>query len=268
MTLKIVKSDLVVFLLAGLFTSPCRALSPGDGPSAVTNHPAAASGPSIETLAANLRDLLIQEFPEPLFEDQKNWGRTASVVSGVVLKVKGLNIHPEVKRQEKNHGTWRKIRVTGLDLPKTLTFDIRDVRKLDQGRTQFNVAVTFNARMDGSQQNWSSGIKLYDASLRARFCVKLSLVCETTSRIEPIEGWLVPDFVFRLRVTQAKADYDHFVTDHIAGLGGEAAKLLGDALQKILRPALEKKLLPKASAAIVKAADTKEIRVSWGSLMK
>jgi hypothetical protein len=65
-----------------------------------------------------------------------------------------------------------------------------------------------------------------------------------------------------------KADYDHFVTEHIAGLGGDAAKLLGDALQKILRPALEKKLLPKASAAIVKAADTKELRVSLGSLVK
>lgn len=268
MTLKIVKLGLVIFLLPGLFTSPGRAGSDGDGPSAVTNRPAAPTGPSIEALTANLRDLLIQEFPDPLFEDQKNWGHTASVVNGVVLKVKGLNIHPEVKRQEKNHGTWRKIRVTGLDLPKTLTFDIRDVRKLDGGRTQFNVAVTFNAHMDGTQQNWNSGIKLYDASLRARFRVKLWLVCETTSRIEPVEGWLVPDFVFRLRVTQAKADYDHFVTEHIAGLGGEAAKLLGDALQKILRPALEKKLLPKASAAIVRAADTKELRVSLSNLAK
>jgi hypothetical protein len=268
MTLKIVKLGLVIFLLPGLFTSPGRGGSDGDGPSAITNRPAAPTGPSIEALTANLRDLLIQEFPDPLFEDQKNWGHTASVVNGVVLKVKGLNIHPEVKRQEKNHATWRKIRVTGLDLPKTLTFDIRDVHKLDQGRTQFHVAVTFNALMDGTQQNWSSGIKLYDASLRARFRVKLALECETTSRIEPVEGWLVPDFVFRLRVTQAKADYDHFVTEHIAGLGGDAAKLLGDALQKILRPALEKKLLPKASAAIVKAADTKELRVSLGSLVK
>ena len=128
--------------------------------------------------------------------------------------------------------------------------------------------MTFNARIDGTQQNWSNGIKLYDASLRARFRVKLTLLCETTSRIEPVEGWLVPDFVFRLRVTEARADYDHFVTEHIAGLGGEAAKLLGDALQNILRPALEKKLLPKASAAIVRAADTKEIRVSLSTLAK
>jgi hypothetical protein len=239
-----------------------------DGPPPITSRPATLNDRSIETLESNLRDLILQECPDPLFEDQKNWGHTASVTTGVTLKVKGLKVHPEVKHQEKNHGTWRKIRVTGLDLPKTLTFDIRDVRKLDEGRTQFNVAVTFNAHMDGTQQNWSNGIKLYDASLRAHFRVKLALTCETTSRIEPVEGWLVPDFIFRLRVTEARADYDHFVTEHIAGLGGDAARMLGDALQKILRPALEKKLLPKASAAIVKAADTKEIRVSLSSLAK
>jgi hypothetical protein len=63
MTLKTVKSSLVIFLLPGLFTSPGRAGIPDDGPSAVTNRPAAPTGPSIEALAANLRDLLIQEFP-------------------------------------------------------------------------------------------------------------------------------------------------------------------------------------------------------------
>jgi hypothetical protein len=78
----------------------------------------------------------------------------------------------------------------------------------------------------------------------------------------------VPDLVLRLRVTEAKADYDHFVTEQIGGLGGDAAKVFGDALQKILRPALEKKLLPKAQNAIVKAADTREVRLSLGSLGK
>src|SRR5436305_985192 len=156
MTLNIGKSSLAILLLGGSFAPPCGAVSPGDGPSVVTNRAVAPTGPSIEALAANLRYLLIQEFPDPLFEDQKYWGHTAWVTTGVVLKVQGLKMHPEVKHQDKNHGTWRKMRVTGLDLPKTLSFDIRDVRKLDEGRTQFNVAVTFNAHMDGTQQIWSS----------------------------------------------------------------------------------------------------------------
>jgi hypothetical protein len=213
-----------------------------------------------------MRDLIIQELPDPLFEEQKNWGHTASVPTGLKINGKGIRIHADVSHEQKNQGTWRKIRVTGVDVPKSLTFEIRDVRKLDQGRTQFNIAMALDAHMDGTQQNWTNGIKLYDGSLRARLRIKLNLECETTTRIEP-KGWLVPDLVFRLRVTEAKADYDHFVTEHIGGLGGDAAKALGDALQKILRPAIEKKLLPKAQNAIVKSADTKEVRVSLGSLV-
>jgi len=263
---RISKHYLASLFVSGAFATTWIAAGPGDDPpAAASSRP--ATGPSIESLASNLRELLIQELPDPLFEEQKNWGHTASVANGFKLKGRGLHVQAEVKREEKNHGTWRKIRVSAVDLPKSLTFDIRDVRKLDQGRTQFNVAISLDARMDGTQQNWSNGIKLYDGSLRARFRVKLALQCETTTRIEP-KGWLVPDLVFRLRVTEAKANYDHFVTEHIGGLGGDAAKVLGDALQKILRPALEKKLLPKAQNAIVKAADTKEIRVSLSSLAK
>jgi hypothetical protein len=78
----------------------------------------------------------------------------------------------------------------------------------------------------------------------------------------------MPDMIFRLRVTQADVNYDHFVTEHIAGLGGDAARLLGDALQKVLRPTLQKKILPKANIAIVKAADTKEVRLSLAGLLR
>jgi hypothetical protein len=68
---------------------------------------------------------------------------------------------------------------------------------------------------------------------------------------------------------QAQVSYDNLVVEHIAGIGGEAAKLIGDGLKGGLhqwRPSLEKELLAKADAAIVKAADTKEVRVSLSQL--
>jgi hypothetical protein len=222
---------------------------------------------STEKLAANLRELLIQELPDPLFEEQPGWGRTASAVTGLKWKGKGLQGHPEVMHEDRNQGTWRKIRVSAIDLPKSLILEIHNVRKLDQGRTQFDTSVAFNAHIDATQQNWAKGIKLYDGSLRARFRVKMALQCEVTSRVES-KGTLLPDVIFRLRVTQADINYDHFVTEHIAGLGGDGARLLGDALQKALRPWLQKRVLPKADSAIVKAADTREVRLSLASILK
>ena len=222
---------------------------------------------STEKLAANLRELLLQELPDPLFEEQPGWGRTSSAITGLKWKGKGLHGHPEVMHADKNQGTWRKVRVSAINLPKTLMLVIQDVRKLDQGRTQFDALVEFDAHIDATQQNWAKGIELYGGSLRARFRVKMALQCEVTSRIES-KGGTLPDMIFRLRVTQADINYDHFVTEHIAGLGGDAARLLGDALQKALRPWLQKRVLPKADSAIVRAADTKEVRLSLASILK
>ena len=68
-----------------------------------------------------------------------------------------------------------------------------------------------------------------------------------------------------------KADVSHedLVVEHLAGVGGSGAKLMGEALHSGLqqwRPSLERKLLEKANAAVVKAADTKEVRISLGKL--
>jgi hypothetical protein len=100
--------------------------------------------------------------------------------------------------------------------------------------------------------------------------VKLTLCCEATAKLEP-GGSVLPDAVFRLRVLAADLRYDNFVTEHAAGVGGEAAKLLGEAVKdgiEQLHPSLERHLLEKADAALVKAGDTKEVRVSVMKLLK
>ena len=89
-------------------------------------------------------------------------------------------------------------------------------------------------------------------------------------KLEP-NGTLLPDAVFRLRATEAKLGFDHFELEHVAGVGGDMAKVIGEAAQAAVeqwRPSLERNLLERADAAIVKAADTKEVRVSVMKLLK
>jgi hypothetical protein len=98
--------------------------------------------------------------------------------------------------------------------------------------------------------------------------VRLTLRCEATGRLETKD--FLPEAVVRLRVVGSELGYDNFVVEHIAGLGGEAAKLLGEAAHSSLqqwRPSLERNLLARANAAIVKAGDTKEVRVGLASLL-
>jgi hypothetical protein len=220
-------------------------------------------------LAANLRGLLIESLPTPLYEDTSHWGQQRLVAGRTRWRGKGANIHPEVEQVLKNDGRWWKVRVTASRPASTLALDIRDVQKPEPGRLLFTAFLATDADVEFQRQTWKQGVRFYSGSARARLRVKLALRCEAVTRVETT-GKLLPEAVFRLRVLQAELGYDHLVVEHIAGVGGDAAKVLGEAVHATvrgLRPSLERNLLAKANAAIVKAGDTKEVRVSLLSLL-
>jgi hypothetical protein len=206
---------------------------------------------SADALAGSLRGYLVQAVPDPLYEVSPGWGHKSA-------------------RHDKKQGDWRRIRVTAINLADSLVVDLRDVRPIEPGRMTFRVFVAFDARVNYQHQKWEAGIRLYDGSARARMRAKLTLDCELSSRVES-SNLIVSDLVFRIRVQRSDLRLENLVVEHVAGVGGDAAKLLGDAVKHSLRewhPSLERDLLAKANAAIVKAGDTKEVRLSLFNLMK
>ena len=226
------------------------------------------AGPSVDALAGSLRGYLVRNLPTPLYEKTKNWSHTIPVANGVKWRGQGFGVHPEIMHARKNNGVWRKVRVTAENPADTLVFDIRDLALVDAGTMTFQVFVSFDARVDYEQQNWRSGIRTYAGSAEAHLRMKLLLDFQATAALEAGKS-ILPDAIFRLHVTHAELSYDNLRVQHIAGIGGEGAKILGDALKGSLhdwRPSLEAELLAKADSAIVKAGDTKEIRVSLSRL--
>jgi hypothetical protein len=219
---------------------------------------------ALDALSGSLRGLLVRSLPDPLYEAAPNWGHTKEVARGVTWH----GLRPEVKRSPKNDGAWEKVRFSAVNPADSLILDVRNPQFPEPGRMTFDVYLAFDARAEYRRQVWDNGDKVYDGSLRARMRVKVNLSCEATTRLEA-GGGLLPDAVFRLHVTKADLRYDNFVTEHVAGVGGEMAKVIGDAFRGGLNkwhPSLEPELLAKADAAIVKAGDTKEVRVNLVSL--
>jgi hypothetical protein len=254
-------------LLAMLWPGTLR-LQAGEPGAAAGNALGLVSTKNTDALAGTLRGLLVKHAPRTLYEASPGWGETTRVANGVKWTGKHLPLRPHLMYTEKNDGHWRKFRVTAEDLADTLVFDLRNVRNAEPGRMTFDAFLSFDARVYYEKQDWESGIRLYSGSARVRLRVKLLLRCEVTTRLEG-NGTILPDAVFRLRVTQAELGYDNFVVEHIAGVGGEAAKVLGDAAKGAVhewRPSLERDLLARADAAIVKAGDTKEVRLGLGAL--
>jgi hypothetical protein len=226
------------------------------------------AGNSPDALAGSLRGYLVHNLPPVLFEDSRSWGQTRRV-RVTRWKGQGLHVHPEKVYVEKNDGTWKKVRAVGDNLADTLVLDLRNFRQPEEGPLTFDLFLAFDVRLYYDQQNWESGVRLYSGSARARLRVKLLARCELTARLEST-GSLLPEAVVRLRVTKANLSYDNLVIEHIAGVGGELAQMIGDALKGGLQewhPSLERALLAKANAAIVKAGDSKEVRLSVTKLL-
>jgi hypothetical protein len=218
----------------------------------------------LDALSGSLRGILVRSLPNPLYEASPGWGHTRDSARGV----KWHALRPEIQRIPKNHGTWQKVRFAAERPADTLILDLRHPQFPEPGRMTFDLFLSLDARVDYTHQEWENGHKLYDGSVRARLRLKLNLSCEATTRLEP-NGTLLPDAVFRLRATKADLHYDNLVVEHVAGLGGELAKVIGDAFQGGLKqwsPSLEREMLAREDAAIVKAADTKEVRVNLASL--
>lgn len=234
---------------------------------AVASAPAqSAADDGLGNLAAALRPLLISAMPALLYEKEHDWGRTAETASG--LHWHGLR--PRVTKAPRNHGVWRKLRVTSVDLPHTLELSLTDLRTVAADRQTFKVFLAFQTNVDYEQQTWEHGVRLLSTSTEARLRIKLALDCESTVRVEDV-GTLLPELVFRLRVIKSDVGYDNLVVEHIAGIGGSAARLLGEALRSTLKqvkPSLERDLLERANRAIVRAADTREVRLGLRGLTR
>jgi hypothetical protein len=225
---------------------------------------------SIKALAEMLRGALLQFLPSPLYEASPGWGQTKEVAVGVKWQGKGLSVHPEVSRAPRNHGVWRKVKVTALDPQESLAFELRSVRQAEPLKLTFTAELALNVRAEAERQKWEAGVRISSSSLQARVRLHLTLDCVAEARIEATDA-VLPDMIFRLRVVRADLQYDNLVVEHVAGIGGTGARLLGEAVRGGIHrfhPSLERGLLARADAAIVRAGDTREVRVSLGKLLQ
>lgn len=221
-------------------------------------------------LSRTLRKLIVGFLPNPLLEDAKHWGGQKEVANGVTWKRKRLLLKPTIQKKMKNHGQWWKVKVEAVQANQTLRVDLRNMHRPKKDHLTFTAHVAMLTRTHYDRQHWRAGVRTYSGSVRARAVVRLTLHCEATTRVVRAPDKLLPDVFFRLRVTKANLSYDNITVEHVPGLGGEAAEILGRMFYKAVhkwKPSLERNMIEKANAAIVKAGDTKDIKLSLGNLM-
>lgn len=228
--------------------------------------------PAAETalLSQQVRTLLLKHLPDPIVQSSPGWGNQKQVAD-LKFHRDGLKLWTERVQGMRNDGTWRRMAVKAVNPEQTLALGLHDVVSPEPGKVTFTAMIGLNCELKFEQQIWRTGARLYSGETRGRCRGALLLKCEATNRTEPRAGSFLPDLVVRLRITEAQIFYEKLEITHTAGIGGDGAKILGAAIidtVKQVKPSLEKDLLAKANAAIIKAGDTKEIRVELNKLLE
>ena len=237
-------------------------------PPASAAPPPILAGAAKDELAGDFRGLLLQNLPQPLYQKENNWGHQSSVRRRHFTGKPG-DYHMEILHEPKNDGVWKRLTVEAVNPAESLVFDLRNITNPELGKIAFQVFASFDTQITYDHQRWQSGLRLFDATARAKARVKVTLDCEAMSRFE--NGVLLPDVVIELKVTKADVKYDNLKFEHIAGVGGEAAQIIGEAAHAALkqwRPSIERDLLARANTAIVKAGGEREVRLSLAKLLK
>jgi hypothetical protein len=240
-------------------------------PSVKAPAPKAEADVTTKTLSDTFQKLLLANLPDPLVQSNHHWGEQKEVAIGVRWERKGvIRYRPEVMKDVKNDGHWERVTVTAVDPEKKLKLTVANIRTPEVGKTLFDAVVQTDVRLKYEQQRWAMGKRFYSGETRATCTAAVTMVVELTSRNEFTPGSVLPTVVLRVRVTEAKLTYWDLECEHTLGMGGDAAKLLGKAVHEVMKkvkPDMEKGLLEKANAAVVKAADTKEVKVELSNLL-
>ena len=224
------------------------------------------NGAPKDELAGALRGLLLKNLPDPLYEAAPNWGHQSE---GRRVTLPGRRIQIDMTHEPRNDGVWRKIRVEAVNPAESLVFDIRNVQSPESGQVNFQTFTAMDVLVNFHQQRWLAGVKILEGKARAKARVRVTLDCEAATRIDSSQ--LLPELVFNLKVAKADLKYDNLKFEHIAGVGGEAAQIIGEAAHAAVtqwRPSIERDLLARANAAIVKAGGEREVRLSLAKLLK
>lgn len=227
--------------------------------------PAFAGGPTPDpkALSALLRPMLLAALPNPLAVAPMGWGEQREVTIGVKWEKQRLLYKPVPMKAVRNDGHWQKVTLTALDPAQSLTLSIRDVRIAGE-KTYFHADIGLNVRAVYEHQLWTLAKRVYAGETHVRCRAVLALTCELTSDAVLAPGAILPVLKIRARATEAKVGYSDLVCEHTLGVNGKPAELLGKTAIEVMRkvaPQVERDLLAQANKAVLKVADTKDVRV-------
>lgn len=206
-------------------------------------------------VVAWLSAIIRRNLPEDYVDDRK-WDRQKEVWDGLDVHREGLRIKTKRKTKMVNAGTWTRYKIALVDPDQNLAIDFHRLEPLSDGRIAFGVTVECPLDVFGRLSQWMRDVQIF--SLSANVDAACRLVLEGTVGLRMNLFKLIPDISVEPRVDVAHVGLTHYRVRRISQVGGDFAKLLGEALKKRVDEKLEDyndKLVDKINQQIEKHND-------------
>lgn len=215
-----------------------------------------------EAIDRVLTKLVLDSIPHS-YEENKDWGKTAERWDGIKWKREGLKVSTKRRKKTVNHGTWKKYSAELIDPNNEFSIEVKNLRKLPNGKTGFDVHFVAHLKLHGRQSKWVKGVQLYSLSADGHAKVRLAVGCELGITLNITQ--FPPDLVFSPLATSAELEVTEFRIDRISKAGGELAQQFTRAARKSLdRKVREKqsKLVKKINQKLTEQKDDLRLSVS------
>lgn len=198
-------------------------------------------------LSGVVRDAIVREIGGMKAEFSDGWGHQARVWTGKTKVVfQGIKSKVEKIYDTVNDGQWKKGWARLENARNEFDFQVRNFRKTPGFKEiKFQIYVRAYMRAGGQVRAYKNGIKLYDVdgSGRARVHLTIDMKVYLSNKGTRI-NWEAENVDFK---------YSDVVVDKVGVLGGESARLLGDAVKKAITqwfPQKERDAIAKAKNAV------------------
>ena len=210
-------------------------------------------------------DWVRQLIPETYHNDKK-WGQTKQIVSGLDIRTQGGRLHTRRRRKEVEHGRWLRYDVHLGDPSDPDRLDIR-VLRAEQGedrRLRFDVQIDTVVDVHLQQQRWNLGTKLFSLSVDARATLRLMLTGDIAFELDFTR--IPPDVLADPRILSTDLQLVDLDVDRIGKIGGDVAESVGDLVKRVIReeylPEQQAKIMTKLNSQIDRRRD--RLRLSAG----
>ena len=120
--------------------------------------------------------------------DEDDWGRTKRIQSGLNVRLDGAQLRTSRRWKDANHGKWKWAEITLLDPAERFELQVGIIPQEDATVTVYRVQAKARVQIEGRQQRWVNGVKVYSVSGEAIADVSFSADVDLQRSVVKSEG--------------------------------------------------------------------------------